>query len=644
MTTTRKQVSDSVALLVHAEKPWEGAQIISDWCRIPNRFDSASNPKKYIPVLQYYLHELMENDGMAEAATILWTPNQFTPEPNSVKQVWTLFQESSSGLIMGAASLGKSFSMGVRLFLEWLRDPAWTSVRVVGPSEDHLEQNLFSHLVSLHAQAALPMPGEVGDLFIGLDRRNQLSSIRGIVIPKSNNKKSGRLQGGHRKPRTAPHPKFGPLSRMFIFIDEIENVPQGIWHDVGNVLSEINPDGGFKIFGAYNPTNLADEVAKQAEPTFGWSALDEDVHFRWKSTRGWDVLRLDAEQCENVKAGRVIFAGLQSREGLERIAASSGGRQSAGYMTMGRGMYPKQGTELTIFPPGMLPKMRGVFIWLDSPEPAGSTDLALDGGDDCVQTLGKFGLATGMKFPPSLDFPEGRTIMFKDSKGRIAARWAAQADSQFVFEKGETVMMKDQVIGFNRKAGIRPRLYACDRTGHGAGVADLIRNEWSTEIHDVNYSESASKEKLMSEDSKTCEEQFHLMFTELWFGMRMWGEFGYFLINPAMDMSKLSQQLLQRRFRSGIKSKVESKKDYESRGFGSPNEADSLTLFVYACRKGGGVIQSMTGDSVNPATNPWDDDWPTGDGPGGVRIDITNRSDYLDERPQSDVPAGFGLQ
>jgi len=536
-------------------------------------------------------------------------------------------------LIEGAAKMGKSFSAGVYFFLEWVRDPRYTTIRVLGPSEDHLEGNLFSHLVNLHNQASIPMPGEIGELFIGLTRRNQVSAIKGVVIPKGNNTKAGRLQGGHRVPRPSPHPVFGPLSRMFLFLDEIENIPKGVWKDVDNVLSEIEEKGaqGFKIGGAYNPTNPYDEVGKRAEPVFGWEGVDVDTHFRWKSKRGWEVLRLDGERSENVVAGKIIHPGLQTRSGLEAIALNAGGRNSPGYQTMGRGMYPSMGIEATVIPSGMFPKWKGEFIWLEDPTPVSSTDLALDGGDEAVHTLGLFGRASGMRLPPSIEFPQGRTVMFKNQSGVILPRWGLQANQQFALPKGDTIVMKDGIIGINRKSGVRGDYYACDRTGHGAGTADLIKHEWSPLIHDINYSQSSSNEKLMSEDSKTCHEQYDRMNTELWFALRAWGEFGYLLINPSMDMSKLAPQLTQRRFQSSAgKTKVESKKDYMSRGFGSPNDADSLTLLVHAARKGSGLILSMRGDSVE-LPGDFVEDWMQSRYPGGARIDESNRHDYLDE-------------
>ena len=629
-TGPEKDIAAEVARLIHRDQFRDAARAVSDFCELDLKIDSDS-PAKVLPPLQHFLHYCLNNGGLEEAAAMLWTPAQFTCEPTSVKQIWQLFDDSTMGLIMGAGSMGKSFSMGGRMFLEWIRDPEYTNIKLLGPSEDHLESNLFSHIVRLHQQAKLPMPGEVGELYVGLDRRNLLSSIKGVVIPVGKVKKAGRLQGGKRDNRSQPHPVFGALTRQFIFIDEIENVPGGLWGDIDNVLSNIQEEGvseGFKIFGAYNPTNQGDEVAKRAEPPFGWGSFDANLHYRWKSIRGWDVLRLDGEKSENAVQNKVVYPGLQTRAGLSAIAKNAGGTNTAGYFSMGRGAYPPMGVELTVIPPGMIPQWIGEFIWLADPDAfVSSCDLALEGGAAAAYTVGRCGKATGMKFPPSLEHPTGRVVMFKNSMNQVTARWALQAEKQFTVPKGDTVKMKDQLIDINKKAGVRPEFFGCDRTGHGQGIADLMKNEWG-QIHAINYSQSPSETKIMEEDTKTCKEEYPRIDSELWFALRKFGEFGYFLIHPQVDMSKLSQQLTQRKFTTGAgKSKVESKKEYKSRGFESPDEADSLTLFVHAARKGSGVIPSMKGNSTVKSED--DDGWY--DGQTGHKIDFTNRPDVLEE-------------
>ena len=623
-----KDLATKVAFLVHSERKLEAAKEIADFSKLAIDFKNSS--VKVDEVLANWLHWLLNNGAPEEAAQLLWTPNQFTPEPQCTKDVWALFDSATQGLIMGGGSLSKSFSMGVRLFLEWIRDPAYTTVRVIGPSQSHLEANLFSNLVGLHQEASLPMPGSVGELFIGESRRNMLGSIAGLVIPIGQTRKSGRIQGAKRHPRAKAHPIFGALSRFFIFIDEFEVVPKGLHLDITNILSQVAEEGepdNFRIFGAWNPSDASSEVAKLAEPEFGWNELDPDVHYKWRSIRGWDVIRLDGEKCENVIQGKVVYPGLQTRAGLAAMAKNGGGRDSAGYCTMGRGVYPKFGVEMTVIPAGMWPKWIGEFIWYSEPRPVGACDLALEGGAGSVMTLGKFGLASGIKFKPTIDFPNGKIFMFRNKIGTVTPRYGLQADQQFVLPKGDSVAMTDQLINVLRKAGVTPDFFACDRTGHGAGVADMVKNQWGSAIHDVNYSDAASESKLMIEDSQTCREQFERVVSELWFALRAWGEFQHFVIAPTMELAKITPQITQRKTKTGKKSRVESKADYVDRGHQSPDEADSLTLFVHAARKGSGLVLSRSGGAETPDN---DDRWYDGGYYGGQHIDVSNRTEVLD--------------
>lgn len=622
-----KALSKEVAGLVHAGQFLDaGRRITTEFSmKPPKREDGAR------AVLQQFVNLLLQRGDLAEVAAILWTPNQFSLEPQCARDVWQLFDDASFGLIMGAGSMGKSYTMGVRLLLEWLRDPDWTTMRLLGPNKDHLEANLFSHIVALHKTATVPLHGEVGELWIGHDRRQQLGSIKGVVVPQGKLKKAARLQGTKRKTRSIPHPVFGKMSRMFIFLDEIENVPQGIWFDIDNVMSNMNPDElqGLKIFGAYNPTNQTDEVGKRAEPKFGWDNLDPEKHYRWTSRRGWEVLRLDGERSENVLQGKVIYPGLQNQAGLDAIAANSGGKQSAGYHTMARGLYPPQGATLTVIPPGMLAKARGEFIWYDRPKRVGGCDLALEGSNASVFTVGLLGLATGFKLPPSIMHPDGEVVMFKDKAGNVTPKWGLQAEQQFKLPKGDTEATANEVIKTCQRAGVKGDYLALDRTGHGAGVCDYIRNNWSPLIHDINYSEGCSTDRIFTEDTKTCNEEYPRIDSELWWTLRKWMEFRFFLIHPQIDMTELTQQLTQRQYTTvGGKTRVESKKDYKARGFNSPDEADSMTLFVYAARKGESLTLSMMGSRFDGSGGGEDDPWP---GQEDVRIDQTNMADYLDQ-------------
>jgi hypothetical protein len=74
------------------------------------------------------------------------------------------------------------------------------------------------------------------------------------------------------------------------------------------------------------------------------------------------------------------------------------------------------------------------------------------------------------------------------------------------------------------------------------------------------------------------------------------------------------------------KTRVESKKDYISRGYESPDEADSLTLVINTVRVNAQVVIEMAGG----ASMPGNDDYYGSPYPDGCYIDPTNRTDTLD--------------
>lgn len=628
-----RAIADETARLVHLGHKFDAARCVAEGCKLGVRLND-DDPKKYIPVLLNWWHGLMNYGFPGDAAKLLWNPNLFTPDPKYTQDSWRCFDQNQLGLVLGGASCGKSFGIGVRIFMEWVRDPNNTAVRVIGPSEDHLNANLFSHLVRLHKNSSIPLPGTIGELFIGTDRREMGGAISGTIIPLGRAHKAGRVQGTKRVPRVDCHPIFGPLTRLIIFIDEFENVPLGIWHDIDNVISQCGSPPemmDFRLWGAYNPSDINHEVAKRAEPEFGWKDFNPEEHYEWMSKRGWKCLRLDPEKCENVVAGKIIYPGLQTREGLAQLAKNSGGHSSPGYMTMGRGCYPSSGVTTSAIPPGLFEKSRAEFVWHDEPARVGSVDNALEGNAAPILSLGVLGMADGIKYPPSLNFPDGHVVPFKDRNGVHIQRWGLQLDSQHQLESGDTVKMAASIIDGWRRAGVAPQLAAMDRTGNGAGIADLVKNDWSTLIQDLNYSEGATEERVFIEDKLAPKEQYERAASQLWFLTRGWLEFSYFLINPKMDCSKLKEQLTTRLFTSrGAKTRIETKKDYKGRGFTSPDEADSVTLLVWAAFKHVGTL-SMRLDEPSIGPNSMDEGWTHAAGyPGQRAIDPSNRSDFLD--------------
>lgn len=564
------------------------------------------------------------------AAGMLWGHTLFDPRPRATKMVWNGIQNSSSLMLMGAASQSKSYSAGVWLMLDWVRDPEYTSVNLVGPSEDHLKDNLFSHLVALHNSSTLPLPGFIGDLFIGLDAKNRRGAIRGVVIPLGV-RPSGRLQGRKRVPRKVAHQFLGYLSRIRFFLDEVEKIPRGVWKDVDNIFSNVGGDiDGFKILCAFNPEDITGPVAQRCEPVGDWENFNKATDHEWKSKRGWDVVRLDAAASENILEKRVIFPGLQTYEGYQRIIQNAGGENTPGADTMARACFPSAGAVFSVMPPTVVARLKGEFLFTEVPENCAGADLALEGGDAAEMAVGRFGRAAGVKYGPSYEFPHGREILFADKSGARVFRWALQVDQLFQLPKGDTVAMAESVRSNCFRLHIPPGQLMLDRTGNGAGVHDLLRSLWSQEVRGLNYAESASNTKILEEDTKTAEEEYLRAVSELWFAFKKWSEFNFIRITPSALTEELAKEFIGRRYAAGKITAVETKKEYMSRSNPSPNKADAVTLLLAGVRRFSRCIPSMKDDLEGVVTANWANDRNK---PVPTFEDVTNQCESLDDSP-----------
>src|SRR6202007_2851109 len=136
-------------------------------------------------------------------------------------------------------------------------------------------------------------PGIQIDKFIGLDSKLLDQGIALVSIPQGDTGK-GRLRGFHPKPRELPHPTLGLMTRVRVFADEAEEVPEGIWDGIDNMCANMDANGSVKIVCATNPKDPLSRLADLAEPEQGWTAIDLDVDQEWVSKERYRVVRIDA--------------------------------------------------------------------------------------------------------------------------------------------------------------------------------------------------------------------------------------------------------------------------------------------------------------------------------------------------------------
>jgi hypothetical protein len=569
-----------------------------------------------LQVLTTFRQWLLDQGRYADCAALLWAPATFSAEPQSVRTMWETVVNSSQIMVPGAASMGKSFSLGVWLYLDWLRDPEYTNVRVVGPSEDHLEKNLFSHLVNLHQTASIPSPGQCIQLGIALSKHKRDAGIFGVIVPIGK-KAPAKLQGIKVKPRPKPHPTLGKMTRLRVMLEEAEDIPVGIWQDVSNILSNTDGVEQFKIMAAFNPKDINGECGVRCEPQEGWNHFDLEESLRWKSRRGWDVVRLDGMRCENVVEKRIRFPGMQTATGIERIIQNAGGVNTPGYYTFARGAFPVAGANLVIIPQNLIADCQAEYIFVES-TPCAGVDIALEGDDNAVMTIGRYGTASGIRKRPTREFPEGEIVRFFDKDGRPARRSVIQVDQQFKLPKAETIQMARQIRETCEAAAVDPEWCCVDRTVNGAGVHDYLKTTWGP-VKGVNPSWAASEIKILEEDTETPNQLYERLVTELWYAMRKFFEHRYIRIAPTVPTERLFHELTTRQFNTSArgKIKVETKVDYKSRGNKSPDYADSLSLLVHGVRLNvaGPVGTSTEGSGPQEVFRP--------------RVDPSNRFEYL---------------
>lgn len=484
-----------------------------------------------------------------------------------------------------------SFSAAAWFYLDWLRDPDWTCIKVVSLTKEHAERNIFANIKNFH-RSALVKPEFAADekataIMSNFDSKQ---GIHLVAIPKGESG-HGTLRGFHPAPRGYVHPRWGKLSRTHVVLDEAEEVPSGVWEGVNNILSSSDTKahpGCIKIFGASNPKDRTSAFGRRCEPVNGWGSIDCEEDVEWMSKDGYRVLRFDAARCENVMERKIVFPGLQTYEGFQSYLARGRTPESD---TMARGWFPEEGAAMGIISPSMMDNAMGVVRFVGPVVPLAAFDLALEGNDSVVCSHGRFGLSDGWTDQA------GQFHQFK------AFRTMLQVDNQIAFPKRPTLEQAAAITQFCKDMKIAPGWLCVDRTGNGAGIHDSLVALFGREVMGVNYAWAATDTNILGDDSKSASELYSGVVTELLFGLSKYLEFEWIKINPNVRTEDLVKQATGRRYKqkgAGLV-RVESKAEYCKRTRSpSPDALDSLSLLVFLMRQRSGVTATMVDVKPEP--------------------------------------------
>jgi hypothetical protein len=150
---------------------------------------------------------------------------------------------------------------------------------------------------------------------------------------------------------------------------------------------------------------------------------------------------------------------------------------------------------------------------------------------------------------------------------------------------------------------IKGRWFCIDRTGNATGVHDALRESWDPDVRGVNWGEGATEQKILEADKEVPNDLYADLPTEMWFALRRWLEFRFFLISPYVQVRRLFSELTKRQYTLGAKGpsglarlKIESKKEFKLGNKGvSPDYADACVMFLHGCRMNTRERQPMPG-------------------------------------------------
>lgn len=545
-------------------------------------------------IIWKYVQNLLDRDFYQPSAIILWGPDLFTPEPDCTKRVWTAIESASKNLVMGGGSLSKSYSGAVRYGLDFIRDPEWTCIKMMSATAEHAKRNMFGHMRQLLKNTIVPIPNlSVKEESIQVNENNK-QGIHLVTIPTGDDGK-GRLRGFHPEPRVGgPHAQFGKLSRIRVIMDEAEEIPAGVWEEIDNILlTRTEDDSHVEILAATNPKDRTSKFGEKAEPVNGWASLDIDTSFQWTSSSGWNVTRLDGAQCENVIEGRVIYEGLQTREGYEDLLKK--GANDPVYFTMGRGWFPEASASTVIITEKLFDKAKGIYTFAGPTTNWGSVDQAFEGNDKVEFTTGRTGMALGWT-----DAVNGSFHKFKEERRCI------QVEQIFQLEKADTLEQARAIMKLCKQLKISPKWLAVDRSGNGTGVHDCLKSLFGPEVLGIMWSWSATDMKILKDDDDIASDVYQDIVSEMAFAMKRFMETDTLKLNHGVKWNELEHQTTTRKYFQAGRGflRIESKKEYKKRMSNrSPDKFDSCIMGVHIVRCNTDITAAQVENPVTPPVN-----------------------------------------
>jgi len=512
------------------------------------------------------------HEHMLRAIRALLPPSFFVVHrwSEAIVKAWC---EEEFIVLLGAASCGKSHTVGMLAVLDFVADPAHTYTALASTSVPMLKLRSMASCVETlrllrqnpyFSVAIKEAPSQTAIINAadeeGGSDASLKASVRGIALGEGNEAKGvARLAGVHDYYTN-------------IILDESSNLPEAA------AKARINASAGtrhFRFVSMTNPVDRNDEATRFCEPLheLGWASVDRDTE-SWRSRFGL-VLHFNAMNSPAMVEpdGEKKYPFLLNRKRIDTYIREAGGNTEDGMLyRMLYGFPAPRGTALTVLTDSDI----NTF---NLAEPA------------TFDTRGA-GITRVASLDPAFTGPGGDGAAFRwaevgyDRHGRYVMdlKPVELAPISAVDPEPAAYQVVRYVLKRLRELNISVSSLAVDDSGTQS-VAAIIQKESGIIPIACNFSTRATEP-----------EKYRNVVTEIWYWVQALAR-GYQL--KGLD-PKTAHQFCSRHFKNATRPQaLESKPEYKKRtGLRSPDEGDCTALLTLAARR----ICGLTPGSDKPDT------------------------------------------
>lgn len=520
---------------------------------------------------------------------------RFTWNPNAEKILHYSVQYNILA-IGGAASSSKTETTSVIGMFKWLLSPHNTKVFCTTTTMDEGRQRIWgvieaywNELKKLFFDREDLMPGKLV---------SSRAKIKAIIDGKPSDLYGINLLPGD-KSADENTTKVGFKAEHIILIgDEFAKLSHALFKALANLFS--NP--GTQVLASANPEGFFDPFGTLATPRDGWASINDESD-GWVCANGGYCIRLDGLKSPNVLAGREIWKGLLTIEGLLNIKKLHG-EDSPDYWRQARGYFSPSGVKNCIFSDHEIIEhqgdAKGPFLWIEPPSPLAFLDPAFTmGGDRCFAAFGVCGKAKIPELGGKVLHLLEVTKTINLSKG---------------FKKGEDVPIQAARLYCEAcdAEGVPVANRGTDSTGGGIPFQSLLSLKMGNGFVSVSFAGEASERQTSKTDKRSGKDRFANRVSELWYIMKDFLRGGQLRGLTPDIITELCARLYKN---VGERVKVESKDDMKKRIQKSPDEADALAGLVEVARVRLGFSPGETSlkiPKLKREQDPWADLRPKG--------------------------------